>query len=132
MGLEVSGEGEASLLAGYKMTPFQVSVNTFRVLSCFDAVGAMEKINVSIGDVLDLYMMSYNAQFKRYFLSAQTGTVDLFTRMPDSERWANYYVEIFDGFSITSHPAMAVPTELGSPSKLAIFLLALISFSYLS
>ena len=58
----------ASLLAGYKLTPYQVLFNTFRVLSCFDAVGAMEKINVSIGDVLDLYMMSYNAQSKQEIL----------------------------------------------------------------
>ena len=109
----------ASLLDGYKLTPYQVSVNTFRVLNCFEAVEAREKINISIGDVLELYMMSYNAQSKRYFLSARTGTIDLFTRRPDSERWVNYYVEVSGGFSITS--AMAVLTELGSPSKLVSF-----------
>ena len=64
--------------------------------------------------------MSYNKSSKRYYLSARRGTGDLFTRMPDSEKWVGYYVEVTGAFSSTSPSNPKIPTELGDPGKFAV------------
>ena len=110
----------AQMLHRYQLTPYQVSVNTFRLLGCFEAVIRRDGGSITLGDVMELYNMSYNKSSKRYYLSARRGTGDLFTRMPDSEKWAGYYVEVTGAFSSTSPSNPKIPTELGDPGKLDV------------
>ena len=109
----------AQMLHRYQLTPFQVSVNTFRLLSCFEAVIRRDGGSITLGDVMELYNMSFNKSSKRYYLSARRGTGDLFTRMPDSEKWAGYYVEVTGAFSSTSPSNPKIPTALGDPGMMA-------------
>lgn len=106
-----------AVLNTYSLSPDQLTINSYRVINSAYELKVRDNLELRVWDLFELYAMSRNAKFGRYFLMTRPKKRQIVDRLPDSDHFQDICVMVSGDYClpITEDP-FPVPTLRGDRS----------------
>lgn len=87
------------ILSSFSLTPNRLAMNSYRIINAVYELKMARNLDIEVCDIFRCYFMSSNKKSNRWFLSIWTNIEHLIEHLPDSDQWANDYIEVFDNYN---------------------------------
>ena len=104
-------------LSYFGLTPYQLSVNFFRIINSCVEICQRHRIEFWLCDLMGIFTLLRNRRSWKYFLTPRAPQQNIFSRLPDLEKWGNVYVEVYGAYNFLpgSEDSNVVSTKWGDP-----------------
>ncbi|KAI8559770.1 hypothetical protein RHMOL_Rhmol04G0199900 [Rhododendron molle] len=82
------------LLAKFGLVPHFFAINSYRIVMSVIKLKELHDLEFTISDLFHTYVMSRHGKTNRRYLSIRSGKEPLKDGLPDTDKWANFYVEV--------------------------------------
>lgn len=82
------------LLARFGLVPHFFAINSFRIVMSVIKLKELHNLDFSVADLFHTYQMSRHGKTDRRYLSTRSNKEPLIDGLPDTDKWANFYVEV--------------------------------------
>lgn len=112
------------VLCAFEIPPFDLAINTYRIINSAARLTSKFGLKFQVHDLFLPYFMNSNAHSGRRYFSVRRDYDHIVRRLPDSDKWANDYLEVYGNYDLGAreHGATPVPTvrPRDRPSKLSV------------
>lgn len=118
-----------AFLNAYELSPDQLTCNSYRIINSAYELKLKDNLDLRIWDLLDIYAVSRNKSFGRYFLMTRPKRRQIVEHIPDSEKWAEQHLVVSGNFAVPSDEDLfPIPTRKGNLGWYSLLTLFTVSF----
>ncbi|KAI8571318.1 hypothetical protein RHMOL_Rhmol01G0110300 [Rhododendron molle] len=82
------------LLAKFGLVPHYFAINSFRIVMAVIKLKELHNLEFTVADLFHTYIMSRHGKTERRYLSTHSNKEPLIDGLPDTDKWANFYIEV--------------------------------------
>ncbi|KAI8560816.1 hypothetical protein RHMOL_Rhmol04G0285400 [Rhododendron molle] len=82
------------LLARFSLVPHFFAINNYRIVMAVIKLKELHNLEFSVADLFHTYIMSRHGVTERGYLSTRSGKEPLIDGLPDTDKWASFYVKV--------------------------------------
>lgn len=82
------------LLARFGIVSHYFAINSYRIVMSVIKLKELHNLEFTVADLFHTYIMSRHGGTERRYLSTRSGKEPLIDGLPDTDKWANFYVEV--------------------------------------
>lgn len=86
------------LLARFSLAPHQLAINSYRIIMSVIALKESHRLTFAVANLFETYIMSRHRHPERWYLSTRRKKESLITGLPDTDKWANFYVKVLGNY----------------------------------
>lgn len=92
------------VLSRFNLAPHQVSINNYRIIVFVIALVENHGLEFTIADLVHTYTMSRLGRTGRRYLTSSLKMEPLITSLPDTDKWADFYLEVHGNYEFGDAP----------------------------
>lgn len=90
------------ILAWFSLAPHQLVINSYRIIMSVIALVESQDLDFTVTDLFHTYTMSRHGKIGRRYLTTHPKKELLITSLSDTDKWANFYLEVHGTLSSTA------------------------------